>query len=230
MEILRDSCASQFNLLHMAYRVTPLLSADMSQADSTALVVDTHSAGIRVGNYEEPALVPSDDEMAIFLSFRLELPLTEMIDAAELRQYIPPSSFLWPVPQGRPRSGAADPARRLTRPVSLLTLLDPTPAESKALDEINLVGLLGRLKSYAKQLRRRPDHSVPEVFAQLFYTVVNTLALVRCGVNLHTIGHASLAGNIRWFLGQPWLDDRLRPLFDAGLRAVENPAEVHHPS
>ncbi len=44
MAILRDSNASQFNLLHLAYRVMPFLGADMSQTGSTAMVVDSHHA------------------------------------------------------------------------------------------------------------------------------------------------------------------------------------------
>ena len=55
MEILRNSNASQFNLLHLAYRVTPLLATDMSQTDSVALVV----ADTQGYTYEEPALVPT---------------------------------------------------------------------------------------------------------------------------------------------------------------------------
>ena len=80
----------------------------------------------------------------------------------------------------------------------------------------------------AKQLRHRPDHSVPEIFAQLLYTLANVVAIVRCKHDLHTIGSASLAGNVRWFLKQPWLDDRLRPFLMAGLDSLESPdgAEV----
>jgi hypothetical protein len=78
MAILRQSNASQFNLLHVAYRVAPLLAADMSQAAWVALVVDERGAG---GDYEEPPLVPDDDELSLLLSFRLELPLSETLEA-----------------------------------------------------------------------------------------------------------------------------------------------------
>ena len=94
MQILRNSSASQFNLLHLAYRVAPLLSEDMCQADSLMLVVngDGRATGGRQSPYEEPALVPSDDEMSILLSFRMELPLIETLDVAELWRYIPSSA------------------------------------------------------------------------------------------------------------------------------------------
>ena len=59
-----------------------------------------------------------------------------------------------------------------------MTLIDPTPAEAVALAQADMVGLLKRLKLLAKQLRHRPDHSVPEIFAQLLYTVVNILCAI----------------------------------------------------
>jgi DNA-directed RNA polymerase specialized sigma24 family protein len=225
MEILRDSNASQFNLLHLAYRVMPFLAPDMSQTGSTALVVQSRPDGVGTSNYVEPALVLDDDELGILLGFRLELPLTEMLDAAELTRYIPPSSSLWALPWGDTRAkmgtGRRSPSGRPRRPVCLLTLIDPTPAEAEALAKADLLGLLERLKSLAKQLRHRTDHTVPEVFAQLLYTLVNVLAIVKCGVDLHTIGPAPLAKNVRWFLHQPWLDDRIRPLLAIGLDFLE---------
>jgi DNA-directed RNA polymerase specialized sigma24 family protein len=226
MEILRNSSTSQFNLLHLAYRVTPHLSEDMSQADSLSLVVsgEGRSAGARQGTYEEPVLVPSNDEMSILLSFRLEVPLIETLDVAELQRFIPPSSALWPIAHGRVRRNAGS-HPGLTRPLCLLTLIAPSAVEEAALAEVDMVGLLGRLKSFAKQLHRRPDHSVPEAFAQLIYTTVSLLALIRYKTNLHTIGLAPLAGNVRWFLEQPWLDDRLRPLLSSGLTVLENPSQ-----
>ena len=160
-----------------------------------------------------------DDELSILLGFHLELPLTELLDAAELTRYIPPSSTLWSLPRAgaQGRAGTGRSPSRPRRPVCLLTLIDPTPAEADALAESDLLGLLERLKSLAKQLRHRTDHTVPEVFAQLLYTLVNVLATMRCGVDLHTIGPATLARNVRWFLHQPWLDDRIRPVLAAGL-------------
>ena len=230
MAILRESNASQFNLLHLAYRVMPYLGPDMSQAASTALVVDPASRRHPAGGYQEPALVPDDDELGILMGFRLELPLTELIDAAELTRYIPPSSPLLSLPRaGRGQPAAARFAPRLARPVCLLTLIDPTPAEAEALAASDLVGLLTRLKLLAKQLRHRPDHAVPEVFSQLLYTITNVLAIVRCDVDLHTISTDSLAGNIRWFLRQPWLDDHIRPLLAAGLDALNSPAAIGEP-
>ncbi len=39
---------------------------------------------------------------------------------------------------------------------------------------------------------------------------------------LKKLGPVAVAGNVRWFLEQPWLDDRLRPLFTTGLAALAN--------
>ena len=88
-------------------------------------------------------MVLDDDELSILLGFHLELALTELLDAAELTRYIPPSR-----PYGLCRGRGAracgtgrGPARP-RRPVCLLTLIDPTPAEADALAMSDLLGLL----------------------------------------------------------------------------------------
>ncbi len=224
MTILRDSNASQFNLLHLAYRVMPHLASDQSQTGSTAMVIDSGPGLPPACVYEEPLMVPDEDELNILIGFQLELPLTEMLTPTELTKYIPSSSTLWPHPLAPSRlaSSRGFPASRSVRPICLLTLIDPSPAEAAALAQTDLLGLLARLKSMAKQLRHRPDHTMPEIFAQLLYTLANLLALVHCGHDLHTIGPASLAGNVRWFLKQSWLDDRIRPFLAAGLTSLES--------
>jgi DNA-directed RNA polymerase specialized sigma24 family protein len=211
MAILSRSSASQFNLLHVAYQVAPHLDTELSQAESLAMRIVDHPGAAR---YEEPSLLPGDDELSLLLSFRLELPLVDWIESDGLRHLIPPGSDLWPVR----RQGSRWIPGATGRPLCLLTLIDPTPAEHAALNRVNLVGLLDRLKSAAKQLRRHPDHAMPEVFAHLLYTVVNLLAATRCQVQLHTIGDEALAGNARWFLDQPWMDVRVRPLLETALK------------
>ncbi len=228
MAILRESHASQFDLLHVAYRVMPYLDAGMSHAASTALVVDPRRGGGPARTYQEPAAAAEDDELSILLGFYLERPLTELIDAAELMRYIPPSSPLLSVPQAgsRAHSGGRHAPSRPSRPACLLTLIDPTAAERAAMAQVDLVGLLARLKLLAKQLRHRGDHAVPKVISQLLYTITSVLGVVRCDVGIHTISPESLAGNVRWFLGQPWLDDRIRLLLLAGLDALGSPARA----
>ena len=223
MAILRHSNASQFNLLHLAYRVMPFPGPDMSQTVSEALVVDSCTGGRTAWGYEEPVSMADDDEFGILLGFRLELPLSEMIDPTELTKYIAPSNPLWALARTCPRANTTNlhPSRDPTRPVCLLTLIDPTPAEVDALSHADLLGLLARIKLLAKQLRHYTNHFLPNAFAQLLYTLVNVLALVKCGVDLHSITPESLAGNIRWFLNQPWLDDRIRPLLLTGLNLLQ---------
>ena len=72
---------------------------------------------------------------------------------------------------------------------------------------------------------RKTSLSVGPFLSQLLYTIVNVLAMVRCQSELHTISAESLTGNIRWFLKQTWLDDRIRPLFTSGLAALANRIE-----
>jgi hypothetical protein len=112
----------------------------------------------------------------------------------------------------------------LSGPFCLLSLIDPSPDEAEPLAEMNLLGLLGRLKSLANQLRYRPDHSTPELFAQLNHTRVNILGLVCCGAELHTIGASSVAGSVRWFLRQSRSNDCLCLLLTTGLRLLESAA------
>jgi hypothetical protein len=212
MEILRRSNASQFNLLHVAYRVSPHFTPEMSQAASRSMVVDDRSAD---AIYEEPSLVPADDELGLLLSFRLSLPLTETLDAEDLHLYVPPRNPLWDAQ--KPVSRRTSTGAAIDRPFCLATLVDPSPDEARALADADLIGLLRRLKALAKQLRRRPDHAMPEVFAKLLYTLVNVLAETRCGSRLHSIEDDSLVGNVRWFLEQSWLDDRVSRLFRSGL-------------
>ncbi len=161
--------------------------------------------------------------MGILLSFRLELPLTEMLDGTELQRYIPRSSVFWPT--RRERAAPAPSSARPTRPICLLTLLDPSHDEEEALAAVDVVGLLASLKSYAKQLHRRTDHTLPAIFAPLFYTICSVLAMTRSGVSLHSIEHESLIGNARRFLNEPWIDDRIRDLFQAAI--ATDPTRLH---
>jgi hypothetical protein len=229
MAILRESHASQFNLLHVAYRVLPYLDPQVSHAASTALVVDLgRGGGCPACAYQGPAPAAEDDELSILVGFHLELPLTELIDVDELMRYIPRSSPLLSLPRAGSwaHPGGRRAPSRASRPACLLTLIDPTPAESAALARVDLVGLLTRLKLLAKQLHRRPDHTVPEAVSHLLYTITSVLGIVRCDVGLHTISSDSLAGNIRWFLRRPWIDERIRPLLLAGLDALRSPAHA----
>jgi hypothetical protein len=220
MEILRQSNASQYNKLHVAYRVSPLLAADTSRTSFPGMVVDDRSMDTC---YEEPPLTPDDDDLSLLLGLRLELPLCETLEGAELHPFIPPDNLFSPLRRPGPRTGPG--GSHPVRPLSLLTLIDPTPEEATALAGIDLLGIIGRLKSFAKRLQGRPDHAMPEIFAQLLYTLVNVLALVRRRAELYTIGPEVLARNIRWFLRRPWLDDRLRPLLHEGLALLDDPAK-----
>jgi hypothetical protein len=59
------------------------------------------------------------------------------------------------------------------------------------------------------------------VLAKLLYTLVNVVAYVRTGSELHSIGSEKLLKNVRWFLSRTWLDSRLRPTLEQGLVALQ---------
>ncbi|MGE3820147.1 MAG: hypothetical protein AB7I30_12060 [Isosphaeraceae bacterium] len=214
MAILKVSNASQFNRLHIAYKVFPYIDPEVSQADSRVMDVSDEMIA-----YEEPSLVPTDDEMSLLLSFRLEMPLSETVDPADLKEYVPSESPLLPIRRGRSLAQTG-------RPFCLLSLVDPTPDEAEALREADVLGLLGRIKTLSKQLRRRPDQGMPEEFSQLLYTLASVVALVRHQKELHTIGRATLANNVRWFLKKPWFDDRLAPIFRQALELLDRPTNT----
>ena len=215
MEILRRCNASQFDLLRLAYRVAPHLG-DADHARSTSMVIrERWDAGAGPGAGE----AISDEELGILLGFWLEMPLTRWLEPAD-----------WPALRpilGRPALPGGSPRRpgRRERPPCLLTFFDPTEGEAERLAGVDLIEVLTGLKSLAKRLHLRDDHAVPVSFSELIYTGVATLAVVRHRTALHTIGSASLAKNLRWFLGRPWLDARLRPSFEAGLADLEAPTD-----
>lgn len=209
MAILKVSNASQFNLLHVAYKVMPYLPADLSQADSNAMAVN-----LDMTSYAEPSLVPTDDEMSLLLSFRLEMPLSETLDFKVLKEYVPAGSPMLPLRQGRSFSATG-------RPFCMLSLVDPTEVEVEALRNADVVGLLERIKTLSKQLRHYVDPGMPEDFAQLLYTLASVASLVRHRKRLHSIGDPTLAGNVRWFLRKPWFDERLAPIFREALDQLE---------
>jgi hypothetical protein len=228
METLRGSSASQFDLLHVAYRVVPHLGDSGPAARSSSLVVPESPGGTPAFLvYEGPALAPDDDELGLLLGFLLEMPLTQWLDVEELAPVVPPSSSFSLQSPFRALRAPSRGAARLGRPLCLLTLFDPTEAESEALKGVDAVGLLVRLKKMAKRLHRRTDHSVPEVFAELIYTAVTVLALARYRVAIHSIGSGPLAVNVRWFLAAPWLDERIRPLLSDGLATLERQPQAH---
>ncbi|MBY0398174.1 MAG: hypothetical protein K2X91_17145, partial [Thermoleophilia bacterium] len=195
--------------LHVAYRVWPYVASDQSEADSRFLALNEDQV-----SYEEPAILPSDDELSLLLSFRLEMPLHETIPIEDLRPLIRAESPLLPIR----RAGAA-PA--VGRPLCLLSLIEPTPAEADALASFDVRDLLVRLKSFSKQIVQHPDPGMPAVFASLLYTTAIVAALVRHGQVIHSLGPETLARNVRWFLRQPWLDGRLGPIFREALVRLE---------
>ncbi len=107
----------------------------MSETASEKLVVSDDDADRPAFGYEKPAPEADDDELGILLGFRLELPLSDTLDAAELTWSIPPSSPLLPVNWigARRDAGAGASAPGPRRQLCLLTLIEPTPAESEVL-------------------------------------------------------------------------------------------------
>ena len=144
----------------------------------------------------------TDDELGYLLGYRLEMPLTEWIDSKKLISLIPIGSPF--KPQQNPRS---------VRDLSLAVILDPTLPEAMALENLHVAELLRFLKDHSKKMANIRDNPVPTQIFTLFYTMISVLAIDRYNVKLHSIPKQTLRDNIRWYLKQDWIDDRITRLF-----------------
>ena len=76
------------------------------------------------------------------------------------------------------------------------------------------VELLTLIKDYAKSKRADLAAGMPgEVASALYYTTI-AAARVRAGASITTLDEKTLVEGVNWALGQPWLDERTRALFE----------------
>jgi hypothetical protein len=121
--------------------------------------------------------------------------------------------------------------------INLRTLIDEAHPAHAAIPPEDLVGLLERLKVFAKRVHRaRPggrrsgaadrhepgdggrfEDAMPFEIAQVLYNLAGALALVRCGARIVGLRDEQYRKNLSWVLGQSWLDPRLRPVFFAAM-------------
>jgi hypothetical protein len=121
--------------------------------------------------------------------------------------------------------------------INLRALIDEAHPAHSAVPAQELVGLLERLKTFAKRVHRsRPagrggsradrhepgrggrfEDAMPFAIAQVLYNLAGALALVRCDTRIIGLRDEQYRKNLTWVLGQSWLDPRLRPVFFAAL-------------
>jgi hypothetical protein len=192
--ILMTGDRALYSALQAALRVGPTSIGETASGMSLSISMD-------MAMPSSPNDITSD-ELGYLLNYRLEMPLTEWIDSKKLISLIPIGSPF--KPQTYPRN---------VRELSLGVILDPTLPEAMALENLNVAELLRFLKDHSKKLANVRDNPVPVQIFTLFYTMISVLALDRYHVKLHSIPKKTLTDNIRWYLREEWLDDRIKRLF-----------------
>lgn len=71
-------------------------------------------------------------------------------------------------------------------------------------------------KAAAKASLREPVGELPREVAQLLYYACTLAARLHAGQRISKLDDASLCRGVRWGLEQPWVDGRVRRLFEDG--------------
>ena len=212
LDILRSSRAAKENRLHLAFCIDAVPPDDAAESLSINLAVRTEL--IRAVDAEPIPPAMRDDELRILLSFRLSTPLeyyvTGLARAARARTR---------------RKGQGEAAVRPSAPPTLLTLLTPASTADGALEREDLYRLI---KKSAKWNHNNAGDTMPPEISKVIYNLAIVLALTECGVRITDLKDANLIKNLRWLLSRSWLDSRLRPVFERGLKhlGVSQPADV----
>jgi hypothetical protein len=144
----------------------------------------------------------SDDELAVVFRQKLAMAVEALLDTGEVRTAAHEKGAA-----GR----NAPPKSSGPRPATIATLLHrPQPS----------VGLLRRVKDYAKAACKDPQGPLPAEVATALYFGAIASALVHRGERLTTLAEQKLFRGLRWMIGQTWLDDATRDLAQRGLDQV----------
>jgi hypothetical protein len=79
--------------------------------------------------------------------------------------------------------------------------------------------LLDLVKRVARTAKSHADPAVQDMATVLYYASVLT-ARVKCAMPISRLSDAELATGARWVLGQPWVEEPLRPMIQAALAAL----------
>jgi hypothetical protein len=229
-ELLWILGASRKNRLWLALLTDPMAGPEESARSSLDLTA--HPAQREMS---EAAYAPDDlhDELRILLDFWLEMPMREYLE--DLEGVGPAVAAA--IRDSRP-SGPLGRHPHVADPLNLKRLISTTDSTISEIPAVELVSLLQRLKTFAKRVQRsrpgrrglgrtdrqepgtgrwRLEDAIPFEIAQVLYNLAGALALVRYDTRIIGISDEQYRKNLVWFLGQSWLDARLRPLFFAAL-------------
>src|SRR4051812_48731847 len=82
------------------------------------------------------------------------------------------------------------------------------------------VEVLRIVKDYAKQSISISDGPMPEELGAALYYASISCALLRCGQRISSLDQQAMREGLNWALGQSWLNDSLRALFQECGRGI----------
>lgn len=215
LTILRESGAGLSGRLHHAFETGPPCDPSLTVDASVAFA----PGGWSDDSVEDPEL--REAEHRVVLGIWLAMPLRWYLDGAVVDAAFGPPTEDAP---GAP---------------SILGLASSGGGNGGAPERLRPV--LEALKTFAKRVhhavrpgpaevgddpidRARRAHSMTPEVAQALYNLAWALALVRCGERIVSLEPSQLRKNLDWLLGQPWLDDRVKPtLLEARERLAGRP-------
>ena len=75
-------------------------------------------------------------------------------------------------------------------------------------------------KRFAKACRSDPGGPLPDEVATVLYLLAIVVAMTKCRQRITRLDDQSLRHSLRWVLGQNWLDQATRKLFEEGYSAL----------
>ena len=225
LEILEDSKTDR---LWLAFLTRPAPGPDQSTGSSLELAVPSSADELPEAKLSAEVV---NDELRILLGFWLEMPFSDYLDDLEAAGPTV-ARFLH---DSRPRRALGF-NRSTTSILNLRALIDGSNPTVAMIPPDELLSLLDRLKTYAKQVHRlakqaeaaersegpaRRESSMPVEIAQVLYDLAGALALSRCGTRVIGLSDDRYRKNVFWLLSQSWLDPTLRRVFSTALEQLD---------
>ncbi len=88
------------------------------------------------------------------------------------------------------------------------------------------IEVLRLVKDYAKRCRNHQRSELPQELATILYLASIAVALVRCEERITELEDCVLHNGFTWGLGQPWIDDNTRALFEQARAGLASEADT----
>jgi DNA-directed RNA polymerase specialized sigma24 family protein len=201
LEILQQSRAAEENRLGLVFRVDAIAPPGEDELHSINLAVRTEQIVPRAASKAPPPDAMPDDELRILLNFRLSTPLAYYVEGLD-------SAI-------RPKQRKEVPLDPKPAPLCLATLLEASRDKS-----IDRPALYRMLKKSAKWNHHKGEDGTPPDISKVIYNLAIVLAMIESGERITDLKDADLVKNFKWVLTREWLDPRLKPVFERGLKQL----------